>query len=487
MNKTVLMALLLGFAAAGCGQKQTPKQNSDETGKDTTESEEADVSTEAEAFLEDYQKQLATLTIKANLASWQAANSGKKEDFDACAEAELALRKYHSDADKYQKIQELAKAKGLLDPIDARSLDVAQLEFKENQLPLEMLDRMVKLSTEIEQEFKTFRAEVDGKRLTNNDLLEMMAKETDSDRRRVIWEAMKQVGARVGAKLAELAKLRNKAAAQLGYPNYWDMKIRLQEHDPGQLLAIFAELEKLTDEPFQKMKDQLDSELADRFAVAPEAMMPWHYDNPFFQAAPPSANVDLDEFYKGKKKEDVVELAETFYADVGLPIEQIVARSDLYEREGKDQHAFCTSIDHADDVRTLLNIKPTAEWMDTMLHEQGHAVYDVWLDRTLPFNLREPAHIFTTEGVAMLLGALAKNPTWMIGYAGADPQRVGEVEQAILEQRRREQLIFARWSMVMLHFEKGLYENPDQDLNKLWWECAQRYQGLKRPPERDQP
>ena len=138
-------------------------------------------------------------------------------------------------------------------------------------------------------------------------------------------------------------------------------------------------------------------------------------------------------------------------------------------------------------MRTLLNVKPNCKWMGTMLHEQGHAIYDVLIDGELPFNLREPAHIFTTEAVAMLFGALAKNPTWMVAYAGADEKRIAEVEQAILEQRRREQLIFARWTMVMLHFEKKMYEDPDQDLNKLWWDTVARYQGLTPPPDRSEP
>jgi peptidyl-dipeptidase A len=122
-----------------------------------------------------------------------------------------------------------------------------------------------------------------------------------------------------------------------------------------------------------------------------------------------------------------------------------------------------------------------------MLHELGHAVYDVGIDRQLPFNLREPAHAFTTEGVAMLFGALAKNPSWMVRYAGADASRVSESAGPILEQRRREQLIFARWTLVMLFFEKAFYEDPDQDLNSLWWDFVERFQLVKRPQDRDQP
>ena len=215
--------------------------------------------------------------------------------------------------------------------------------------------------------------------------------------------------------------------------------------------------------------------------------MPWHYTNPFFQAAPPSEAVDMDEFYKGKQKEDIVELAKKFYADIDIDITPIATRSDFYEREGKDQHAFCITIDRMEDVRTLLNVKPTADWMETMLHEMGHAVYYHGINKELPFNLRDSAHIFTTEATAMLFGALGGNPVWLTGYAGADEKRVKAVEAAILEQRRREQLIFVRWGLVMLNYEKALYANPDQDLNKLWYDMVEKYQSLTRPPKRVAP
>ena len=442
---------------------------------------------EARAFLDNYQEELAKLEIEASLAAWKAANTGKKEDFDASAEASLALRTFHSDTETYARLKEFMAVREDLPIKEGRALELCELTYRQNQLPADLLEQTVELSTEIERMFNTFRAEIDGKKLSNNDLLKMLREETDTARRKRIWQALKQVGSAVSPKLIELAKLRNRAADKLGFDNFWDMHIRFQEHDPKQLLTIFDELQRLTGKPFVRMKGKMDGELAERFGVEPEEMMPWHYDNPFFQAAPPSAAVDLDEFYKDKAKEDIVEIARVFFDDVGLPIDDIIARSDLYEREGKDQHAFCISIDRASDVRTLCNIKPTAEWMDTMLHEQGHAVYDVLINRDLPYNTREPAHIFTTEGVAMLFGALAKTPAWMVEYAGADKARVELLAEAIYEQRRREQLIFARWTMVMLNFEKALYEDPDRDLNALWWDYVERFQMLNRPADRDEP
>ena len=109
--------------------------------------------------------------------------------------------------------------------------------------------------------------------------------------------------------------------------------------------------------------------------------------------------MDLDKYYKDKNLETLVT---SYYDGIGLPMEEIIKNSDLYEKPGKNQHAFCIDIDNAGDVRVLCNIKPNSIWMNTMLHEFGHAVYDKNIDMTLPFILRDPAHTFTTESIAQM-------------------------------------------------------------------------------------
>ncbi len=446
-----------------------------------------DYDQEAQVFLEAYLTDFARLEGAATLAAWTASNSGKKEDFDAAAAAELALKKLHGDADRYRVLGALLEHADAIQPERRRALEVAALAFRANQLPEELLGKLVAAQAEITQVFNTYRAELDGKKLSNNDLLERLEKEKNGARRQRLWEALKQVGAQVGPRLVALAKLRNEAARSLGFTDFWDMQVRLQEHDPERLLALFAELEALTDQPFREMKATLDAEVGKRLKAKPAELMPWHYDNPFFQAPPPSAAVDLNVFFARKKKEDVVEQARRFFAEIGLPVDDLIARSDFYERPGKDQHAFCTTIDRGDDVRMLLNIKPTADWQETMLHETGHAIYAKLVRRDLPFNLRDAAHPFTTEGVAMLFGALAASPAWLVDFAGAKPGQASKLAGAIREQRRREQLIFARWAMVMLHFERALYQNPEQDLDTLWYDLVERLQLLRRPAGRKAP
>lgn len=39
----------------------------------------------------------------------------------------------------------------------------------------------------------------------------------------------------------------------------------------------------------------------------------------------------------------------------------------------------------------------------------------------------------------------------------------------------------------MYRFEKSMYANPNQDLNTLWWDLAEKYQMITKPEERDMP
>jgi peptidyl-dipeptidase A len=256
------------------------------------------------------------------------------------------------------------------------------------------------------------------------------------------------------------------------------------EHDVAELDKIFGELHELTKAPFARLKTDLDRILAQNCGVSVDELMPWHYHDPFFQETPMVYELDLDVYYEDK---DIKNLAERFFAGIGLPVESILAQSDLYEREGKNPHAFCTHIDREGDVRILCNLASNETWMETTLHELGHGVYDKYLDFDSPYILREPAHAFTTEGIAMFFGRLSRNPAWMQQMLGLSDSQRAEIEKVGGKYAQLKQLIFARWAMVMYNFEKRLYADPDQDLNKLWWDMVEKYQLVKRPPDRDAP
>ncbi len=439
---------------------------------------------EAQAFIDAHVQVVKPLEKAMNLAYWQASVTGEQTFYDQYAQHQLALRRVLADTAAFAKLKLLRESGAVKDPLLARQLTLLYNQFLANQIPSDLLEQIVALSTKVEQTFNTFRPTMEGKVVTANDIAEVLRTSTDSQLRRRAWEAGKEVGAKVAPDLIQLVKLRNQAARALGFADYYVMALALAEHDEGNLRTILAELAELTDEPFRRAKAAIDSSLAKRYGIAPEELRPWHYQDPFFQEAPRLYELDLDGYYRQK---DVVELARTFFNGIGLEVDSILARSDLFEKQGKNPHAFCTDIDRAGDVRVLANVRNDARWMDTMLHELGHAVYDVYIDRRLPYLLREPAQAFATEGIAELFGRLALNPYWAQQMlALSDEQRL-QLEEAMSGSARLKQLVFARWCQVMVNFERELYRDPDQDLNSLWWDLVEKYQFVRRPENRNAP
>jgi peptidyl-dipeptidase A len=435
-------------------------------------------------FITAHVEKIKPMEKEANLAYWDAATTGKEEDYDKASALTLEVRRVYSDPKGFAFLKEEKESGQVKDPLLARQLDVLYNAYLENQIEPDLLKQIVELGTEIEKKFSTFRGTIDGENVTDNQIREILKTETDSAKREKAWLASKQVGEAVADDLIRLVKLRNDAARKLGFDNYHTLSLTTSEQDVKELDKIFAELYELTNEPFARLKAELDGILAKQYGIPVSELMPWHYHDPFFQETPLVYNVDLDVYYKDK---DVKVLATKFYDGIGLPVDSILAHSDLYEREGKNPHAFTTDIDREGDVRILCNLKNNEYWMETILHELGHATYDKCHGKNVPYLLRQPAHIFTTEAIAMFFGRLSRNPAWMQQMLDLSDQQRADIETVSFKYAQLKQLIFTRWAMVMYDFEKQLYADPDQDLNRLWWQMVEKYQLIKSPPGRDKP
>jgi peptidyl-dipeptidase A len=438
---------------------------------------------ELEGFITSHVEKIKPLQKERNLAAWNAATTGKSEDYERTSNLTLKIRRIYSNP-RELFLEEVRKSGKISNTILARQSDLLYNRYLENQIEPELLKQTVDLSSEIERTFSTHRGKIKGQEVTNNEIREVLKTQTDSIKRKRAWLAGKQVGAIVADDVIRLVKLRNQAAQNLKFDNFHALSLAAVEQDVKELDRIFDELYELTNEPFARLKADLDRILAAKYDVAVAELMPWHYHDPFFQETPMVYDLDLDTYYEDK---NIKELAARFYAGIDLPVESILAKSDLYEREGKNPHAFCEDMDRQGDVRTLCNIKNNEYWMEVILHELGHGVYFKYYNPETPYLLREPAHIFTTEAVAMFFGRLSRHPAWMQQMLDLSDQQRAEIEKVSDKYAQLKQLIFARWAMVMYSFEKQLYANPDQDLNALWWRLVEKYQFVKKPPGRDKP
>lgn len=439
-----------------------------------------------EAFFSHLEERVAPAEKTFKEAWWRLATTGTDEARDELVRAGTGFTRLFADRDEREKVRGWYEKRDLLESsLLRRQVEVVYRLFAAHGGDEATLVRIEELEAEANAIYGNHRGSVGGREVVDNEVREILRTSDDEALRREAWEASKTVGRKVEGIVRELARLRNRLARDAGYPDHYRRSLDLQDIEAGELDAIMSHLEAATDAPFASLKSDLDASLGSRFSV--ETVMPWHLSDPFFQELPKDPSLDTDGFFRDA---DLEALTRRTYDNMGLEVRDILARSDLYEREGKSQHAFCLAVgrEYPYDVRVLANVRPDAYWMDTMLHEFGHAVYDKNINPKLPYFLRSYAHTSTTEAIALMMGSLAEDPTWLSAVAGVPEDRLRADRERLLGVARANRLVFVRWALVMFHFEKALYENPDrEDLDSLWWDLVEHLQFVKRPPHRDEP
>jgi len=432
-------------------------------------------------IVQDAEARLRPLHEAAARSWWDANTEATKENEQRRIDAELALSDAMADTVLFGAV-ETARADGA-EGLVRRQLDVLRDSLVPQQVPETLRHRIVELEASVEARFAQHRGVVRGERADDNRIKQILRASDDESERREAWEASKTIGAVVADDVRELARLRNEAARALGFRDWFALAVATSEMDETRLFETLSECDALTAEPFTQWKAATDARLADRFGVPAAQLAPWHYEDPFFQEVPAAGGVDLAHVFGDA---DVVALARETFDGIGLETAAILERSDLYPRDGKSQHGFCIDLDREGDVRVLANVAPDRYWADTMLHELGHGVFALGIDRSLPWLLRG-CHLTLTEGIAILMGRLAQDAGWLRDVAGVGAGEAAELQAGLGAARAAEVLVFTRWVLVMTNFERAFYADPEADLTSVWWSLVSEYQLLTPPAGRAEP
>ena len=428
---------------------------------------------EIKKFIDELESRVNPLYKEACLAYWNASISGKKEDFDIYTSLSEKMSKIFNDKEGFENVKKFKETK-INDNLLKRQIDILYNSYLGGQGDIGLISRILKKVSEIQHKFNIFRANVNGKEMSDNDIKGLLRTELDSDKLRLAWEASKKQGELVANEVIEVVKLRNELAKQIGFDNYYQMSMELGEQKVEEVSKIFGELAKDSEDAFRILKNEIDEILSKRYNLSKNDLKPWHYHDLFFQEGPRIYQLDIDEIYKNGFLEQV----KKFYKGIDLDADDLLNRGDLYEKKGKNQHAYCIDIDRAGDVRILQNVKNDSKWAETTLHELGHGVYQKCIDKELPYFLRDYAHTLCTEAIALLFGSQSKNINFLKSLRNMGKEEENRINEDVVNVLRLKQVVFARWCLVMMNFEKGLYENPDQDLNKLWYSLVRKYQLL---------
>ena len=197
----------------------------------------------------------------------------------------------------------------------------------------------------------------------------------------------------------ELVALRNQAARKLGFSDYFAMRLYLGEQSEEQLFKLFDELAQFDPRALPPGQDgvrrrtgrQLRHHRGRASAVA--------LSQPDFPGGARGRGYAAGLGLQAAGHRGHLPFVLRRHRLAG---ERRAAAKRPVQKPGKCPHAFCQDIDRRGNIRLLQNIVPNEEWLATMLHEAGHAVYSKYVGPTLPYALHTDTGPFCTEGVAMM-------------------------------------------------------------------------------------
>jgi len=159
-------------------------------------------------------------TKKVAFAYWNLATSGKKEYAEELERAEIEYKMYLSNRELFGQVKDVVEANAYdLSPLEKRQFKILFNEMLPNQLPREAIENVVKKEVEIESIYANYRPKVDGREVSQNDILQVLKESTDSEERKKAYLASKSIGEVIAPKLIELVKIRNENVKSLGFSN----------------------------------------------------------------------------------------------------------------------------------------------------------------------------------------------------------------------------------------------------------------------------
>jgi peptidyl-dipeptidase A len=306
-----------------------------------------------------------------------------------------------------------------------------------------------------------FRATYDGQRRPASYLYNLYRRDADRNRRESAFRAYNEVGDSLADGLQRLIRLRNQTASRLGYTNYFTLAYRSQNLDPQDYLKLLRDLDSLSAEPYRQLLEKR------RTALNVSQLEIW--DLAFSDAA---LMRQVDSHFPVDSQMNYIQ--RSLFA-IGFDLDSLPIYFDLESREGKSQFAYEFGIRPPYDQRVLANLANGIYSIEVLLHELGHALEDAAFaqDRQLFAWSQSGAW---TEGMAQTVASLVSDSTWLVDYAHFNPN----LASRYLESRREQDVIYLRSQLVRLLFEFEAYNNPNRDLNQLYWDLFERYMYLPR-------
>lgn len=492
MKKSGLYAVTaFSLVVAACG------------GKTTTETPAGEKSSaRAEKFLEGYSKEYQALYLASSEAEWRSNTmivEGDSSNSVATRKANEAYASFTGSKENIDSAQALLKLPDLSD-LQKRQLEYVLLNAGGNPATVpDLVKAKIKADAAQNERLFGFAYKLNGKKVSTNDLDEILRTEKNLAKRQAAWESSKEVGKVLKDGLVELRGLRNQTVQALNYNDYFSYQVSEYGMTTDEMVAEMRQLVKEVWPMYRELHTYARYELAAQYGVkeVPEYLPAHWVPNRWGQdwsSMVEVEGIDLDSVLKDKGPEWLLKTAESFYVSLGfeaLPA-SFWEKSSLYPvpdsaSYSKNNHASAWHVDLDHDVRCLMSVVPNTEWYETTHHELGHIYYYLtYTNKDVPLLLRAGANRGYHEAMGSLLGLAAMQKPYM-EHLNLLPKGVKTDDTKVLLKEALNYIVFLPFGAgVMTEFEHDLYKGnlPADQLNARWWELTKKYQGMVPPTER---
>lgn len=415
-------------------------------------------------------KELEPKALKANIDCWNFYINSTTENMKTYETSQDIVYKLYQNIELYNKLKELKKEK-LSDKHLNKQLNNLEKEFDEElntgKLKKELRDK----ENEIASKYNSYIPMIDGKETSKAELNKILQNQKNIYLREKAYQAKVKGGDLIANDMVQFIEMRNKFAKTKGYKNFFEYALKeTYEIDANYLQNLLNEVYNNAKEINEQLQLENKQELANEYKINISDLRAYHYGLLLDNNPAKAVNKSL------KTKEEIVEIAKNAYLNMGFDIEKMPIILDLFPRKNKNTHGFCFDIQAGKDARILANLTNDTYSIDTLCHELGHCVYHIGVDTTLPY-LDQEEYPALTEAIAMMMGDLQKKENILNKIVPND------VLEKFKKEHKKTEAKFINRSMLIIEFEKRMYENPQQNLPQLWHDLKCKYTGANKEEE----
>jgi len=478
---TILLCILIPLVMTGC-QSKTPD--------------------DLDTFLAEYNTLYRDLWQLAEGARWDANTDIGDVTSEARVTAEKAFAEKLGNAVLILRAQEYLKGDNLTF-IQRQQLNYVLLNAAKfpGTIP-ETTTKLIEAEAAQNERLYSFEFSVnlpgeEPRTVSANEITVGLGDSSDLAARQAWWEASKEIGPSLRDGLVDLRDLRNETAASMGHTSFFALEVSEYGMTPQEMIELMDEVLAGMMPLYRQLHCWVRHELAARWDVPVPRKLPAHWiGNKWSQAWPGIVEgIDLDALVADRSPEWLLTKAERYYVSMGLPAlpASFWENSDLYalppdsERK-KNTHASAWHIDLDQDVRSLMSVESTFDWLQTTHHELGHVYYYLaYSNPDVPFVLRTGANRAFHEGIGTLIELVSSQTAYLRAIELLSKNEEIDQIQWLLNQALLGPVTFLPFACgTMTHWEHDFYEEPlaVDEMNDRWWQYVGEFQGVEPPSPR---